>query len=182
MRVPLIATTPHARGLRLRGFRRGAARCIAGEIMWWKQGLKDRLGELAGACYCVAASDGHVADEEIAVIAEQIVAFAEREVGLGEVEGLLVAARDQVRSAGIDGYVSGLGQRLDEEARSQLLSAAAATMLADGEVSGVERKVYFQIAKALGVPEPEADFLIDTVEASRLALAELASRAAEAKG
>jgi hypothetical protein len=45
-------------------------------------------------------------------------------------------------------------------------------------VSAVERKVYFQIAKALGVPEPEADFLIDTVEASRLALAELASRSA----
>lgn len=144
--------------------------------MWWKQGIKNRLSDLAGACYCVAASDGHVDDEEIAVIAEQIVSFAEREVGLSEVEVLIVAARDQVRLAGIDGYVSGLGQRLDEEARSQLLSAAAATMLADGEVSEVEKTVYFQIAKALGVPEPEADFLLDTVEASRLALADLASR------
>lgn len=144
--------------------------------MWWKQGLKNRLSDLAGACYCVAASDGQVDDEEIAVIAEQIVSFAEREVGLSEVEVLIVAARDQVRLAGIDGYVSRLGQRLDEEARSQLLSAAAATMLADGEVSEVEKIVYFQIAKALGVPEPEADFLLDTVEASRLALADLASR------
>lgn len=149
--------------------------------MWWKQGLKDRLGDLAGACYCVAASDGYVADEEIDVIAEQIVAFAEREVGLGEVAGLLTSARDAVRSAGVEGYVAGLGRRLDEEARSQLLSAAAATMLADGEVSEVERKVYFQIAKALGVPEPEADFLIDTVEASRREVARLRARA-EAEG
>ncbi len=140
---------------------------LVGEAVWWRLGLKDRLVELAGACYCVAASDGHVADEEIAVIAEQIVAFAERAVGLGEVEGLLVAARDEVSSAGVDGYVAGLGRRLDEEARSQLLSAAAATMLADGEVSADERRVYLQIAQALGVPEPEADFLIATVEASR---------------
>jgi uncharacterized tellurite resistance protein B-like protein len=138
-----------------------------GEAVWWKQGVKGRLGELAGACYCVAASDGHVADEEIATIAEQIVAFAEREVGLGEVEVLLTTARDEVRAAGVDGYVAGLGRRLDEESRSQLLSAAAATMLADGRVSADERRVYFQIAQALGVPAPEAEFLIDTVEASR---------------
>ncbi|HEU4412375.1 MAG TPA: tellurite resistance TerB family protein [Polyangiaceae bacterium] len=140
---------------------------LEGDTIWWRLGIKDRLGELVGACYCVAASDGHVADAEIAVIAEQIVAFAEREVGLGEVEGLLTAARDEVRSTGIEGYVAGLGRRLDEEARSQLLSAAAATMLADGEVSVDERRVYFQIARALGMPEPEAEFLIDTVEASR---------------
>lgn len=140
---------------------------LEGEIVWWRLGVKNRLGELAGACYCVAASDGHVADEEIAVIAEQIVAFSEREVGLGEVEGLLVAARDEVRSTGIDAYVAGLANRLDEESRSQLLSAAAATMLADGQVSADERRVYFQIARALGMSEPEAEFLIDTVEASQ---------------
>lgn len=150
--------------------------------MWWKQGLKDRLGELAGACYCVAASDGHVADEEMAVIVDQIVAFAGRDVAVAEVEALLTSARDAVQAAGIDAYVAGLGRRLDEESRSQLLSAAAATMLADGEIAASERGVYSQIARALGVPEREAEFLIATVEASHRAAAANAQRPASAPG
>jgi uncharacterized tellurite resistance protein B-like protein len=135
----------------------------------WDKGLKDRLPELAGACYCIAAADDDPSETEMESVAKAIQLFAEKEVDRLEIDRLVEDAAAEVRAKGAQNYLVGLGDRIENEAaRSQLLGAAASTLLADPSISDKEQQMFLQLAHALNISDIEAEFILNSVRAPLL--------------
>ncbi len=125
--------------------------------------IRDRPGDVAGACYCIAAADGELHEAEARQLAEQVRELTGGGVSLDEIEGLVKAAHDELGRVGLDAYLRGLGGGLSVDARSQLLGAAAAIAAADGALAKEERHVYFKLAAALDFAHDKADVILSAV-------------------
>jgi uncharacterized tellurite resistance protein B-like protein len=121
--------------------------------MWANQ--RERLGEVLGTCYCMAAVDGEVAPEELEIIVERVASLVPDE-GEAELRRLLEEAAAAVERHGVDRYLSTL-HAVPEDGRRHLLGSVAATMLADGVVTGEEEVLFRRVAGALGFSDVEAE-------------------------
>lgn len=127
--------------------------------------IRDRPGDLAGACYCIAAADGELHESEVRLLTEQVHELAGSGLSFDEIEGMVKVAHEELARVGLDGYLRGLGRGLSAEARSQLLGAAAAIAAADGTLAKEERHVYFKLAAALDFARDKADVILSAVTA-----------------
>jgi uncharacterized tellurite resistance protein B-like protein len=127
--------------------------------------IRERPGDLAGACYCIAAADGELHEAEAQQLATQVQALIGESVTFDEIERLVKEAHEALAQSGLDAYLRGLGQGLSQEARSQLLGAAAAIAAADGALAKEERHVFFKLAAALDFSHEKADVILTVVTA-----------------
>ena len=122
--------------------------------------LHHNLAEVAGACYCIAAADGHVTPEEVEAMAQAIAKASGGTASFEQAMSLIKQTHLEVSKLGRAAYLKGLGKDLEPDERREVLAAAAATMIADGEAADVERDLYLEIAKELGFEEADAEDLI----------------------
>ena len=131
--------------------------------------IEECLEEVAGACYCIAAADGTIAQEEVRAIASAISLASAGKVGVDRALQMLRQAQVEVEKVGRAEFLWGLGKQLDLPGKKQVLTAAALTMISDGEAADSERDVYLQIAQELGFEEADAEDLIRELVEARLA-------------
>jgi tellurite resistance protein len=131
--------------------------------------IEDCLEEVAGACYCIAAADGTIAKEEVRAIASAISLASGGRVAVDRALKMVQHAYEQVEKIGRDEYLWGLGKQLDPAGKKQVLTAAALTMIADGEAADSEREVYLKIAQELGFEEADAEDIIRQLVEARFA-------------
>lgn len=122
--------------------------------------IQERLGDFAGACYCIAAADGQVADGELQTIAQSIVSLTDGATPVDEIKRLLDVARDEVGKRGLEGYMKSLGRDLDRDGKAEILAGAAKTLAADGKMSPEEELAYTRLAKTLGFSIDEANEIL----------------------
>ena len=134
--------------------------------MFWKRGIHESLGEVAGVCYCMAAIDGEVTEEELRMIRDALAEFGEGDPPPDQIDLLLAEARAQVVEHGIDAYLKGFGKRLNEGARELVLAAAGATLIADGKVHDRERALFLELAERFGFSSADANDLLAKVIAA----------------
>jgi uncharacterized tellurite resistance protein B-like protein len=125
--------------------------------------IQDKLGDFAGACYFIAASDGTVSDEERETIARSIVRLSGSAVTLEKIQRMLDQARAAIQSQGLENYLKSLGRGLDRDGRVELLGGAAMTLAADGQMADEEAAAYLRLAKILGFSRDEADQILAEV-------------------
>lgn len=115
-----------------------------------------------GLCVLLAASDGDVSDAEVRELSTRLGAL------LGEtIPALAVGvAVDQeigrMHELGAERYVEDLAQRMEGRDPLPALRAALAVAVADG-LAPEEEQMFFDVAKALGVPRDTADALLAEV-------------------
>lgn len=137
-------------------------------FQWFRKkelSIRERPGDVAGACYCIAAADGELHESEAQQLAKQVHELVGASVTFEEIERLVSEAHDELARAGLAAYLRGLGAGLSEEARAQLLGAAAAIAAADGALAKEERHVYFKLAAALDFSHERADVILTAVTA-----------------
>jgi uncharacterized tellurite resistance protein B-like protein len=122
--------------------------------------IQDKLGDFAGACYCIAAADGTVSEDEIQIIANSILQLSGGTAKLDEIQRMLDQARAAVQSSGLEAYLKGLGRDLDRDGRVEILAGAAMTLAADGHMSDEEAAAYLRLAKSLGFSHDDANQIL----------------------
>jgi tellurite resistance protein len=134
-------------------------------MFWNKKELKieDKLGDLVGAWYCIAVSDGRVDDTERKLMSERVRELTHGAATVSEIERLLGEAVARVEKDGKDKFLRSIGRALDQEGRVHVLRAAAATITADGELSEPETATYAQLAENLGFKVEFAEEILDEV-------------------
>jgi tellurite resistance protein len=135
--------------------------------MFWKRGIQQSLAEVAGVCYCMAAIDGEVTDDELRMIRDALAEFGGGNPPPDKIEILLAEARKEVVDHGIDAYLEGFGRRLNDHARELVLAAAGATLIADGKVHERETGLFLDLAQRFGFSKSDAaDLLRRVVDAA----------------
>ena len=134
--------------------------------MFWKRGIKRSLAEVAGACYCMAAIDGEVTEDELVMIRSALADFSGGETSPEAIQALLDEARAKVVELGVDGYLKHFGGRLADDARELVLAATGATLIADGKVHERERELFLRLAERFGFTRADGSDLLEKVIAA----------------
>lgn len=118
-------------------------------------------GILAGiveAGFLMAAADGKIVDEEVALLAGLIHSFSEGAASEEQIVQLINACDEALTNDGYDARVAAVAKNLpNHETKHQALLVAAMVLAADDEFDEEnEGGVYVALAKALGIHQDEA--------------------------
>ncbi|MFO0659428.1 MAG: hypothetical protein U0165_06315 [Polyangiaceae bacterium] len=121
------------------------------------------LAGLVEAGVIMAASDGHIAHEEMAVVAGIIDGFCQGHASEDEIKALMVDAGKVIDRDGIDVRLQKMTENLfSPELRRLGMLVAASVMICDGEfAAGREDHAYLAMAKQLGFSTDEARAILD---------------------
>ena len=122
--------------------------------------IAQALAGIVEAGYLVAASDGVLAEEEVAVLAAVIIALVEDATEDGIV-ALIKAADRALARDGWDARVEAMAEHInglenDDVSWAALLTAAAVLISDDEFVEGEEDEIYAAISDALGYEREDA--------------------------
>lgn len=126
-----------------------------------KDDISERLADIAGLGYAVAAADGDVTEKEIRVVAFSIWQFAKETVAMEQIEQHLLTAARAIEEQGLQNYVKSLGKNLNEPAQRRLFTMACLVAVADGHASPHEADVLVWIGKNLGMKEDDVRHILE---------------------
>lgn len=123
------------------------------------------LAGLVEAGLLMACADGHLADEEVDVVANVIDGFFDGQVTVAQIRSIMNSCLQALERDGFEARLDALAVNLQSRELCELaLAAAAAVMLSDGEyVEGQEDEIYYDMAASMDVPEDRAASILDEV-------------------
>jgi uncharacterized tellurite resistance protein B-like protein len=89
-------------------------------------------GAEVGLCLLLAAADGEISDDELAVLTTRVGKLLGDDFPLRDLEGVLEGEMEAIAEVGVDAYLDKLAARIEPERRFEALRAACEVACADG--------------------------------------------------
>jgi tellurite resistance protein len=125
------------------------------------------FSSFAEAAFLVARGDGHISGLEAAGLANVLVEVSAGALDRSTVAGMIYHYATCLEEQGVDARIVALARRnADPAARRRLLRFACIVAISDRDFSEAECAVYYKLAAALGIDQPEAARIADALSAT----------------